>query len=321
MKIKLRNQGIIFNIDEFKPFADYQFAQSPQLLAFEDHYRVYFSSRPKNLVNGMPISEVLYVDFDIDFKEIVDHSRKEVLDKPILGAFDEHGIFPFHPFRTSDNELFAYLSGWSRRKSVPVETGIGIAKSVDDGKTFTRIGPGPILTASLNEPFLVGDPYVVEQNSLLHMFYIAGVEWKYFDSETSPQRVYKIKKATSTDGINWIKNKDELISDTIGPDECQALPTVIKNKEEFIMAFCFRSAFGFRTEPKLGYRLDFATSKDLLNWDRGNINVSISEHKSGWDRDMQCYPNFSQLQGKLHLLYNGNNFGKSGFGLAVEDLS
>ena len=321
MKIKLNNRGLIFNINEFRPFSDYQFAQSPQLLAFEDYYRVYFSSRHKNLVNGMPISEVLYVDFDPNFKSIIDYSRKEVLNKPILGAFDEHGVFPFHPFRTSDNELFAYLSGWSRRTSVPVETSIGIAKSVDDGKTFTRLGPGPILTASLNEPFLVGDPYIVEQNSLLHMFYIAGVEWKYFESETDPQRVYKIKKATSTDGINWIKNRFELISDTIGPDECQALPTVVKNQQEFIMAFCFRSAYGFRNEPKLGYKLDFAASIDLLTWERGKIEVTISEHESSWDRDMQCYPNLSLLKGKVHLLYNGNNFGKFGFGLAVEDLS
>lgn len=320
MMIKLENKGLIFNINEFAPFADYEFAQSPQLLVFDDYYRIYFSSRHKNLVNGMPISDVLYVDFDPEFKSIIDYSRSAVLPKPILGAFDEHGIFPFHPFRKSSNELMAFLSGWSRRTSVPVETSIGIAKSEDEGRTFTRIGPGPIVTSSVKEPFLVGDPYVIEENNLLHMFYIAGVSWKYFESEKSPQRVYKIKKATSSDGINWIKNDVDLIQDRIGSDECQALPTVVKFHNEYIMGFCFRSAYGFRTDPKLGYKLDFAISKDLSHWERGKNEITISEDKSGWDRDMKCYPNLSLLKGKINLLYNGNNFGKVGFGLAVEDV-
>ena len=321
MKIKLRNKGLIFNINEFEPFSDYQFAQSPQLLAFEDHYRIYFSSRHKNLVNGMPISDVLYVDFDPEFKSIVDYSRREVLQKSILGAYDEHGVFPFHPFRNSGNDLLAYLSGWSRRTSVPVETSIGVAKSNDEGQTFTRLGPGPVLTASVKEPFLVGDPFVFEENDLYHMFYIAGVTWKYFESETSPQRVYKIKKATSPDGINWTKNGVNLIKDIIGPDECQALPTVVKFRDEYIMAFCYRSAYGFRTDPKLGYKLDIATSKDLSKWERGKYDLVISKHQSGWDQDMRCYPNLNVLNRKMHLLYNGNNFGKVGFGLAVEDFS
>lgn len=319
MKINLKNRGLIFNIHEFEPFSDYEFAQSPQLLTFDDHYRVYFSARNKNLVNGMPVSDVLYVDFDPDFKSIIDYSRSKVLPKPILGAFDEHGVFPFHPFRKSNSELMAYLSGWSRRTSVPVETSIGIAKSFDEGRTFTRLGPGPILTSSVKEPFLVGDPYIVEENGLLHMFYIAGVAWKYFESEKSPQRVYKIKKATSSDGINWTKNDVDLIPDRIDSDECQALPTVVKIHGEYIMGFCFRSAYDFRTDPKMAYKLDFAISEDLSNWERGKYEITISEHKSGWDRDMKCYPNLSLVKGRLNLLYNGNNFGKRGFGLAVED--
>jgi hypothetical protein len=319
MKMKFTNQGLIFNIKEFKPFSEYEFAQSPQLIAYDDFYRVYFSSRQKNLTNGMPISDVLYVDFDKDFKTILDYSRKSILPKPILGAFDEHGIFPFHPFRNSNGELFAYLSGWSRRTSVPVETSIGLAQSFDEGETFERLGPGPVLSASINEPFLVGDPFLLEEFDELHMFYIAGISWKYFDEESGPQRVYKIKKATSLDGLSWIKSNANLIDDVIGNDECQALPTVVKFKNRYLMAFCFRSAYGFRTDPKLGYKIDFAVSTDLVYWERSKNQIEITEHRSGWDQDMKCYPNLNLLNGRLHLLYNGNNFGKIGFGLAVGD--
>jgi hypothetical protein len=318
--LNLVNEGLIFDIGEFKPFSDYEFAQSPQLVRFETFNRVYFSSRRKIRNESLPISEVLYVDFDLEFESIIDYSREEILPKPILGAYDEHGIFPFHPYRNSKHEFYGYLSGWSRRISVPVETSIGISQSFDQGKTFERIGPGPVLSASSSEPFLVGDPFVIEENGLLHMFYIAGTVWKSFANENGPQRVYKIKKASSLDGIAWTKENINLISDFIGPDECQALPTVVKLGDKFVMAFCFRSAFGFRTEPDLGYKLDFALSSDLIHWERDSSFISISKHPSGWDSDMKCYPNLSVHDGKLLLLYNGNNFGKYGFGLAVGNL-
>jgi hypothetical protein len=319
--LNLANQGLIFDIREFEPFSDYEFAQSPQLVRFETFNRVYFSSRRKIRNGNLPISEVLFVDFELEFKSIIEYSREEILSKPILGAFDEHGIFPFHPYRNSKQEFYGYISGWSRRISVPVETSIGISQSFDQGKTFQRIGPGPVLSASSSEPYLVGDPFVIEDNGVLHMFYIAGTAWKSFANENGPQRVYKIKKASSRDGIVWTKENVNLINDLIGPDECQALPTVVKLKDQFVMAFCFRSAFGFRTEPDLGYKLDFAVSNDLIHWERNSGFVSLSQHPSGWDSDMKCYPNLSISDKEIFLLYNGNDFGKNGFGLAIGSLS
>jgi hypothetical protein len=35
-----------------------------------------------------------------------------------------------------------------------------------------------------------------------------------------------------------------------------------------------------------------------------------------WDAGMQCYPNIFHLNGEIYLLYNGNQFGKFGFGIA-----
>jgi hypothetical protein len=34
---------------------------------------------------------------------------------------------------------------------------------------------------------------------------------------------------------------------------------------------------------------------------------------------MQCYPHTFQSDGKVYMLYNGNEFGRFGFGLAVLD--
>ena len=69
-------------------------------------------------------------------------SDEPVIELGKLGCFDEHGIFPMNVLR-HDGRIYGYTSGWTRRVSVSVDTGIGLAFSPDDGWTFQRIGDGP----------------------------------------------------------------------------------------------------------------------------------------------------------------------------------
>ena len=316
--MKLRNAGLIFDIRNFEPFLNFTHAQSPQLVQIGDINRIYFSARPKVSEGILPTTRVLYVDYDPEFREIVDFSRDEVLGQAILGAYDEHGIFPFHVSQIN-GRTFGYISGWSRRVSVPVETAIGISESLDGGKTFQRLGNGPILSASLHEPFLVGDPFIIPSKNEFLMYYIAGTEWKVTKFEKDLQRVYKIRIARSFDGINWEPTLKNIIDDSLGPNECQALPSVVSAGNELIMAFCYREMSKFRENGKGAYQIGFATSPDLLNWNRNNQLLEIESHKSKWDDGMRCYPNINIVKDRIHIFYNGNDFGKNGFGLAVAE--
>lgn len=82
------------------------------------------------------------------------------------------------------------------------------------------------------------------------------------------------------------------------------------------MIFCFRKAYDFRYNPENSYRLGYAYSDDLVNWIRDDSLVGIERSASGWDSEMMCYPNLFSCGGSIYLLYNGNEFGKNGFGLA-----
>ena len=82
------------------------------------------------------------------------------------------------------------------------------------------------------------------------------------------------------------------------------------------MYFCFRQATDFLGNAKRGYRLAYAWSDDLINWTRDDENAGISFSDNGWDSEMMCYPHIFQCDGKVYLLYNGNEFGKHGFGIA-----
>jgi hypothetical protein len=83
------------------------------------------------------------------------------------------------------------------------------------------------------------------------------------------------------------------------------------------MYFCYRQSYDFRKTKGRGYRLGYAFSDDLKTWTRDDANSGIDVSPEGWDSDMQCYPNLFECDGRVCLLYNGNEFGKYGFGLAV----
>ena len=66
-----------------------------------------------------------------------------------------------------------------------------------------------------------------------------------------------------------------------------------------------------------GYRLGYAYSHDLVRWLRNDSLLGLPLSGNGWDGEMMCYPHLFNLNGQVGLLYNGNNFGRGGFGLAI----
>ena len=314
--MKWKKLGKIFDPTEHRlPNRCKEFAQSPQALVLKDRVRIFFSTRELDGV-GKYLSHVAYVDFSRDMGKIIDVSKRPVLPLGGLGTFDEHGIFPFSVFRDGDRVL-AFTTGWSRRVSVSVDGAIGLASSNDEGLSFQRHGSGPVMAASLNEPFLVGDGFVRRYDDRFHMWYIYGTMWKRFGDSGPLDRVYKIAHATSWDGMQWQRDGRQIIGDRLDANECQALPTVICLNGTFHMYFCYRQAYGFRHDRSRAYRLGYARSTDLIDWSRLDGEAGIDVGTSGWDVDMQCYPHMFTCDGSTYLLYNGNEFGRFGFGIAI----
>lgn len=310
--------GRIFDPTSHKlPNRCVQFAQAPQALVFDDFVRIYFSTRSLDESNGKYLSHIAFVDVRKNLREVIRVADKTVIPLGGRGCFDEHGIFPMNVVRYGD-AVYGYTCGWSRRVSVSVDTAIGLAISCDDGLTFQRVGDGPVLAASLHEPFLVGDGFVKIIDGVFHMWYIFGIGWKRFSATAQPDRTYKIGHAVSGDGTRWVKEEArQIIVDRLGADESQALPTVIAIDGRYHMFFCYRESFDFRRNADRGYRIGHAYSDDLANWTRDDENYVLGVTPGDWDSDMVCYPHVFECDGKVHMLYNGNEFGRDGFGAAV----
>ena len=294
-----------------------EFAQAPATLVFDDFVRVYFSCRPLADKNGQYVSYSTYVDLDrADLFKVLHVSKQPILSLGGLGEFDEFGIYPVSGIR-NEEEVRVYYGGWTRCESVPFNVAIGMAISNDGGDTFTKLGKGgPVLSYSQDEPFVLSGPKIRRFDDVWYLWYIAGRKWKIVDGRAEP--VYKIRMASSSDGIYWQKLNKDLIESRIEEDEAQASPDVFCANGKYHMFFCYRYSSNYRGKEN-GYRIGYAASTNLIDWVRDDAKAGIDVSEEGWDAEMISYPHVFELDDKTYMAYLGNQVGRYGFGLAVLD--
>ncbi|MBQ5948339.1 hypothetical protein [Massilia sp. ST3] len=293
-----------------------EFAQAPATLVCDDYVRVYFSCRPAPDANGQYVSYSSWVDLDRrDLTRVLRVAEQPILALGDLGEFDEFGTYPVSVTREGD-EVRAYYAGWTRCESVPFNTAIGMATSLDGGATFRKAGRGPVLPYTLDEPFVLSGPKVRRFEGQWQLFYIAGRKWKLVEGRAEP--VYKIRMATSSDGVHWTKLNRDLVESRIEDDEAQASPDVIYAKGKYHMFFCYRYSSNYRGK-QFGYRIGYASSTDLKHWTRDDARAGLDVSAEGWDDEMVSYPHVFELDGRIYMAYLGNGVGRYGFGLAVLD--
>src|SRR4051794_24178897 len=202
-----------------------EFAQAPSVLLFDGFVRVYFSCRPFADAQGQYVSHLAYVDLNrSNLLEIVNVSKAPIAALGERGTFDEFGTYPASVIRSGD-DIRIYYAGWTRCESVPFNAAIGVLVSRDGGDTFARLGAGPVLSYSPDEPFVLGSPKIRQYDGVWYLWYASGREWRRTDGR--PEPTYEIRMASSDDGLNWTKHGRGVIERRLGADECQAAADVI----------------------------------------------------------------------------------------------
>lgn len=293
-----------------------EFAQAPASLVCDDYVRMYFSCRPPADAQGQYTSYSAWVDLDrADLRRVLRVSEQPILPLGGLGEFDEFGTYPVSVI-ADGAQLRAYYAGWTRCESVPFNVAIGMATSDDGGATFTKAGTGPVLSYTPDEPFVLSGPKVRRFDGVWYLFYIAGRKWKLV--EDRPEPVYKIRMATSNDGVVWNRLNRDLIESRVEEDEAQASPDVFYANGKYHMFFSYRYSGNYRGK-QFGYRIGYASSSNLCDWVRDDSKAGIDISDSGWDDEMISYPHVFDVDGVTYMAYLGNQVGRHGFGLAVLD--
>ena len=142
-------------------------------------------------------------------------------------------------------------------------------------------------------------------NGIYKMWYGSTLNWTSINGEM----VHVIKYATSENGTNWNKHGIALNYE-IGAAQAFSRPCILKKSNAYHMWFSYRSGDG------TPYRIGYAFSKDGLSWELKLNELNLGVSNSGWDSEMVCYPFIFSHKDNTYMLYNGNSYGKTGFGLA-----
>ncbi len=136
------------------------------------------------------------------------------------------------------------------------------------------------------------------------MWYGSNLSW----GPDPKDMAHVVKYAESSDGIHW--DRKGLVAVPLKSPEEYALskPFVLKEKGIYKMWYSHRGKL---------YRLGYAESADGLRWERMDEKIGIDVSESGWDSEMIEYAHLFDVNGERYMLYNGNGYGKTGFGLAV----
>jgi hypothetical protein len=275
-------------------------AALPVVQSVNDRQRLLLSSR-----DAQGRSHIGCVELSLDQPgEILTIGQRPLLSPGALGTFDDSGVTSSCVVERGDH-TYLYYTGWSLGVSVPFYLNIGLALSVDGGRSFERVSQAPLLGCSAVDPYLTASPWILVENGTWRMWYVSGTGWSA--APGGARHHYHIKYAESTDGFDWTRRGVVCIDYQSADEHAFGRPCVLHDAGRYRMWYPYR---GER------YRIGYAESDDGIRWQRLDQKDGLDVSEAGWDSEMVAYPLVLRHRGRLSMLYNGNGYGRSGVGLA-----
>ena len=266
-----------------------------------DVYRVFFSGR--DLENR---SSVGAVDIDILSCKVIQEHSYPFFEHGPEGSFYADGVSIGNCYEVNGMQYMLFM-GWQNPKGGHWRGDLG-RLIVKPDLTLALESDAPFMSSDIVDPISLSYPWVAK-NAMggYSMWYGSTTTWNAGNGEM----LHTINYALSIDGYNW--NREGLaVPYEFGRAQAFSRPTVIGNSETgYEMWFSYRSGSGEK------YRIGYALSKDGKGWELELENAGIEVSSDGWDSEMIEFPFVFDHKGERYMFYNGNGYGKTGFGLAV----
>ncbi|NEN23408.1 glycoside hydrolase family 32 protein [Cryomorpha ignava] len=268
----------------------------------ESLIRIFFSSRD---TSGK--SHVFSADYKFENRKfgLLSTSIKPILSPGEPGLFDCDGI-SVGSVVMDEEVLRLYYVGWQLQKSVPWINTIGLALSDDFGKSFTKSGRVPVMDRSEEDPFSMSYPWVEKVNDRYEMWYGSNLVW----GKSKQDMLHVIKRANSVDGKQWVRNSADLFQLTKDMT-AMSRPSALRTSDKTILLLSIK-------DGNNNYGIWQAQTINEIDWDLKKMEI---ESTGLWDEKSQSYGSFFIFENTVFILYNGNEFGKTGFGVAELELS
>jgi len=296
-----RKRGVIFRPDGRSAWARHSALQPTPILLGDDVIRVFVGLRDDD-----GVGRVGFVDVRAeDPSTVVRVSSEPCLDIGEPGAFDDNGVIPCAVVRR-DHEIFLYYAGYTLGRRVRFLVFGGLAVSRDDGATFDRRTRVPVLDRTDDEMLFRVIHSILLVKGRWRAWYGGGSEFRAGARKTLP--VYNIRYLESEDGVRFPPH-GEVALDIRDAEHRVGRPYVIETDGTYRMFF----GAGSESQP---YRLAYAESADGRHWTRRDEELNLDLSPEGWDSEMMAYPALVRWRDRVYLFYNGNDYGRTGFGYA-----
>jgi hypothetical protein len=299
--MRWRKHGLVFEPDG-RSWQRSHAATPVGLPLGDDTLRVYFSSRDERNRSHVGFVE-LELGEDIRVTRV---AERPVLGPGPLGTFDDHGVYGTSIVE-HDGALWMYYMGWNPGPPPLYYPSIGVALSTDGGESFERRSPAPIMARSEFDPWMVSAPFVLRDGELWRMWHISGLSWA--EERGRLVSYYHLKYAESDDGLDW--RRDGRVAIELQPGERNIARMCVRRTTNG-----YEGWYSFSGDN--GYRIGRAESPDGYEWTRRDQDAGLEVSPEGWDSEAIAYPFVFEHRGRRWMLYNGNGFGRDGFGLAEE---
>jgi predicted GH43/DUF377 family glycosyl hydrolase len=265
-------------------------------------FRVYFSCR-----DAENRSSIGFVVIDLNRpQEIVEVSSEPVLGPGKKGCFDDSGASMGCILSDGEVDVLFYL-GWMLGVTVPFLTFIGAAERRRGEHRFERVTQVPVLDRSRVNPFSVSYPWVVRRENDWAMWYGSSLEPTPMDRK---EISHSIRFAESSDRKHWRASDSICAGDTSGVSALTRPSVIVEDNRIYRMWYSMRGEY---------YRIGYAESTDGLNWRRIDDERGLLPSGSTWESESVCYPCVVKYEDMYVMFYNGNDYGRTGFGLATCD--
>lgn len=299
--MKWQKKGMIFEAGSESEWKNNS-ALQPTPLLLGDKIRVFVGFRNKE-----GVARPGYVDLDANNPSVIlGVSENPLLDVGEPGCFDDNGMVPCAVFKDS-GKIYMLYAGYNVGYHVRMTIYSGLAVSEDNGETFTRCSKIPAMERTENERLFRVVHTALYDEGKWKIYYGAGNYFLQGKNKTLP--VYEVYLLETDHFTNLQKEGTLIIRNGIGEHRV-GRPYVVKRNGKYQMFF------GGGSE-KIPYQLAYAESVDGINWIRDDSQlVGLERSHDGWDSQMIAYPSVIDVNGKTYMFYNGNEYGKYGFGYA-----
>ncbi len=257
--------------------------------------------------DGGRMGRLGYVDVDAaDPTRVLGVSERPVLDLGRPGTFDEHGVSPLCVV-TEGSTRYLFYAGWQRSPSVRYFLFTGLAKSEDDGETFTRVSEAPLLDRCDGELLVRTGGFVFRHGERWIFTYMGGSEQVEVAGKPTP--TYDMMFLSSSSPVAWSGRGTTALVPRRPREFGFGRPWVISEGGRCRMWLSVRSTAH-------GYGLSYAESGDGLRWERHDDTVRFVGPDEEWDSETRSFAAVVDTAAGRFMFYNGNGIGATGFGVA-----